>query len=199
MRLIVRFLVVTLIGSAAITPTSLGADAVARPRNVVFFLVDDLGAMDVGASNPGTFYETPHVDRLAASGMRFTIAYAACPVCSPTRASIMTGKYPPRTGITDYINPARGNQPEKWRRKTKLLPAPFATELAHEEVTIAEALRAHGYATFFAGKWHLGGPGFFPEDQGFDVNRGGGRSCRLRRRGRGRRHSSRGRMSPRSR
>ncbi|MHC5026336.1 MAG: sulfatase [Planctomycetota bacterium] len=143
-----------------------------RP-NVVVILVDDLGFMDIGANNPATFYETPHVDALAASGVRFTSAYAACPVCSPTRASMLTGKYPPRVGITDYINPGRGNQPEKWRRKTPLLPAPFRTELAHDEVTLAEALREHGYATFFAGKWHLGSEGHFPEDQGFDVNKGG--------------------------
>ena len=144
-----------------------------EPRNVVFFLVDDLGYMDIGANNPDTFYDTPSIDRLAETGMRFTNAYASCPVCSPTRGSIMTGRYPARIGITDYINPAGGNQPEKWRRKTLLLPAPFRLELAHEEVTIAEALRERGYATFFAGKWHLGSEGHFPEDQGFDANKGG--------------------------
>jgi arylsulfatase A-like enzyme len=152
---------------------SLAGPAPAAPPSFVFFLVDDLGVMDVGMSNPDTFYDTPNIDRLAATGLRFTSAYAACSVCSPTRASIMTGRAPPRTGITDYINPARGNQPENWRRRTALLPAPFATELAHAEVTTAEVLGAAGYATFFAGKWHLGGPGFFPDDQGFDANRGG--------------------------
>ncbi|MCA9062962.1 MAG: sulfatase [Planctomycetaceae bacterium] len=141
--------------------------------NVVFFLVDDLGWTDLGCFG-SSFYETPNVDRLAASGMRFTSAYAACPVCSPTRASIMTGKYPVRVGITDYIAPNGGNQPEQWKRKTPLLPASYSDRLAHEEVTLAEALKQHGnYATFFAGKWHLGPAGFYPEDQGFDVNRGG--------------------------
>ncbi|MCB0104845.1 MAG: sulfatase, partial [Caldilineaceae bacterium] len=94
----------------------------------------------------------------------------ACPVCSPTRASILTGRYPTRTGVTDYIGAA---QPERWNRKTKMLPAPYAMQLAHEEVTIAEALKANGYATFFAGKWHLGGEAFWPESQGFDINKGG--------------------------
>jgi arylsulfatase A-like enzyme len=143
-----------------------------RSPNVVVFLVDDLGATDLGCFG-STFYETPHIDRLAESGMRFSAAYSACPVCSPTRASIMTGRYPQRTGITDYINVGRGNQPEKWNRNTRLLPAPYSDRLGLQERTIAEALHDAGYATFFAGKWHLGGPGFLPTDQGFDINKGG--------------------------
>lgn len=146
-------------------------DPAKRP-NIVFFLVDDLGWTDLSCFG-SSFYETPNVDRLAAMGMKFTRGYAACPVCSPTRASILTGRYPVRTEITDYINPARGNQPENWKRKTQLLPAPFRTELRLAERTLAESLKDAGYATFFAGKWHLGGQGFYPEDQGFDVNRGG--------------------------
>src|SRR6059058_4332197 len=86
----------------------------ARP-NIVFLLADDLGYMDIGANNPKTFYETPNIDGLAKKGMRFTQGYAACPVCSPTRGSILTGKYPPRFGITDYIG---GNRPGK------LMPSP---------------------------------------------------------------------------
>ena len=140
--------------------------------NVVFFLVDDLGWTDLGCFG-SSFYDTPHVDGLARSGMKFTNAYAACPVCSPTRASILTGKYPSRTGITDYINAGGGNQPGKWRRNTKLLPAAYKDRMVHKEVTLAEALKEAGYATFFAGKWHLGPEGFWPERQGFDVNRGG--------------------------
>jgi arylsulfatase A-like enzyme len=85
----------------------------------------------------------------------------------------MTGKYPQRVGITDYINAAGGNQPEKWNRDTKLLPAPYSDRLAVDEYTLAEAARDAGYATFFAGKWHLGPEGFYPEDQGFDINIGG--------------------------
>ncbi len=143
-----------------------------RP-SFVFILVDDLGYMDIGANNPRTFYETPAIDRIAAGGMRFTDAHAACPVCSPTRASILTGKYPVRAGITDYIDPAGGNQPAQWKRATMLLPAPYRDRLALEETTLAEALKQAGYATFFAGKWHLGPEGFWPENQGFDVNMGG--------------------------
>ena len=130
----------------------------ASPRNIVLILADDLGFMDVGCDNPRTFYETPNIDRLAAQGMRFTAGYAACPVCSPTRASIMTGKTPPRTGITDFIGGTRSG---------KLQPAPYRHQLALEEVTLAEALRNVGYATFFAGKWHLGDGAYAPAAQGF--------------------------------
>jgi arylsulfatase A-like enzyme len=152
-------------------PALVSAKAPARP-NVVFFLVDDLGWRDLGCFG-SSFYETPNIDRLAATGMKFTQAYAACPVCSPTRASIMTGKYPQRTGITDYISVNRSNQPEKWPRPTRLLPAPYVDRLALSETTLAEALKQAGYATFFAGKWHLGPEGYYPEDQGFDINKGG--------------------------
>lgn len=153
--------------------TAVSADA-GKPAhpNVVFILVDDLGWRDLGCFG-SSFYETPNVDRLAATGMKFTQAYAACPVCSPTRASILTGKYPQRLGITDYISPNRSNQPERWPRKTRLLPAPYVDRLPLSETTLAEALKASGYATFFAGKWHLGPEGFYPENQGFDVNKGG--------------------------
>lgn len=146
-----------------------GAAEVRRPPNVVVFLADDLGAGDLGCYG-STFHETPHLDRLAREGVRFTRAYAACPVCSPTRASILTGKWPTRTGVTDFIGAA---QPDKWQRNTKLLPAPYSQRLELSEVTIAEALRAGGYKTFFAGKWHLGPQGHWPEDQGFEINMGG--------------------------
>jgi arylsulfatase A-like enzyme len=128
--------------------------------NVVVFLADDLGFMDIGANNPETFYETPHIDRLACRGMRFTDAHSTCPVCSPTRASLMCGKYPPRTGVTDYIPGSR-------TRGGKLLAAPNRDHMALEEVTIAERLRATGFTTFFAGKWHLGDNAFSPNGQGF--------------------------------
>ncbi|MCR9292821.1 MAG: sulfatase [bacterium] len=139
-----------------------------RP-NFVFILVDDLGKMDLGCEG-STFYETPHIDALAASSLRFENGYSACQVCSPSRAAIQTGKTPARVGITDYINPAGRNQPEQWSRNTRLLPASFQKQLDLKEVTVAEALKDLGYHTFFAGKWHLGGPGFWPDDQGYDIN-----------------------------
>ena len=147
------------------------APPTSQPRpNFVFILVDDLGWADVGCFG-STFYETPNLDSLAASGMRFTDAYAACPVCSPTRASIMTGKYPARLNLTDWI-PGRqsthGADPSD-----KLLPPAFEQQLVLKERTIAEALRDSGYRTFFAGKWHLGDAGHYPEDQGFGINIGG--------------------------
>ncbi|MBT3244643.1 MAG: sulfatase [Bacteroidetes bacterium] len=145
--------------------------------NFVFFLVDDLGYMDVGFNNPNSFYETPNLDQLAGEGMKFTNAYAACPVCSPTRASIMTGKYPARLNTTDYFG---ASQPEsiiknkpRYHISKPLLPASYVDRMPLEELTLAEALKEAGYATFFAGKWHLGPEGFWPEDQGFDVNSGG--------------------------
>lgn len=141
--------------------------------NFVFILVDDLGWRDLGCFG-STFYETPNIDRLAEQGMKFTNAYAACPVCSPTLASIMTGKYPARMGTTDWFGaPQPGNVQKHWTRNKSLLPAPYKEKMPLEEVTMAEAFKKHGYKTFFAGKWHLGGEGFLPEDQGFDINKGG--------------------------
>ncbi len=135
------------------------AGAAEKP-NIIFILADDLGQMDVGCFNPKTFYETPNIDALAKRGMKFTQAYAACCVCSPTRGSIMTGKYPPRFGITDFILGAASG---------KLKSAPNADHLPLEETTIAESLRDGGYRTFFAGKWHLGGGEFYPGAQGFPA------------------------------
>jgi arylsulfatase A-like enzyme len=143
-----------------------------KQPNIVFFLADDLGQRDLGCYG-STFYETPNLDRLAREGALFTSAYAACPVCSPTRASILTGLWPQRTGITDYIAAGDANGPRNWKRNTVLLPAPNRDRLALEMPTLAKALKAAGYATFFAGKWHLGPEGHWPEDQGFDINMGG--------------------------
>lgn len=139
------------------------------PPNIVILLADDLGYKDLSCYG-SSFYETPNLDRMAREGIRFTDAYAACPVCSPTRASIQTGRYPQRTRITDYIG-APGKQ--EWKRNTKLRPADYSDRLAKDEVTMAEALKQRGYATFFAGKWHLGPEGWWPEDQGYDINKGG--------------------------
>ncbi len=139
----------------------------AQPPNIVFLLVDDLGAMDVGAFNPDTFYEPPNIDRLAAGGVRFTRGYAANPVCSPTRYSIMTGRYPTRVGATNYF---------AGRRQEKYAPAPLNDRMPLTEYTLAEALRDGGYRTAFLGKWHLGTTEeFWPLAQGFDVNVGGHR------------------------
>lgn len=148
---------------------SLRASA-ATPPNVVFILADDLGQRDLGCYG-STFYETPNLDRLAKEGAKFTDAYAACPVCSPTRASLLTGRWPQRTGVTDYIGAPR--KPEEWKRNTRSLPAPYADRLALDATTMAEAMKTAGYATFFAGKWHLGPEGWWPEDQGFEINKGG--------------------------
>ena len=137
-----------------------------KQTNFLFFLVDDMGWADIGA-NGSTFHETPHIDRLAKSGMRFTQGYAAGSVCSPTRASIMTGKHPVRVDITDWI-PGQPNRPIN-----PLLHPEDRHSLPLEEVTLAEALKQHGYQTFFAGKWHLGKEGEWPTDQGFDMNIGG--------------------------
>ena len=164
-RLLELLLLTSLVGLAA-----RGAAGTNPPLNVVIFLADDLGQRDLGCYG-STFYETPHLDRLAREGARFTHAYAACPVCSPTRASLLTGQWPARTGITDYIGAP--NQPELWKRNTRSLPAPFADRLSLESPTLAKTLKAAGYATFFAGKWHLGPEGWWPENQGFDVNMGG--------------------------
>jgi arylsulfatase A-like enzyme len=151
-----------------------GAFAAAESRpNFVFILADDLGWRDLGCYD-SSFYETPHLDRLASEGVRFAHAYAACPVCSPTRASLLTGKYPARMDTTDWFGAPQPDSVERhWTREKPLLPAPYVEHLPLEERTIAEVLRDAGYATFFAGKWHLGGEGFLPEDQGFDINIGG--------------------------
>ncbi|MFM7057981.1 MAG: sulfatase [Planctomycetota bacterium] len=138
------------------------------PRNFVFILIDDLGWTDLSCSG-STFHETPHLDKLAASGLRFTHALAACPVCSPTRASILTGRHPVRVGITDWIP---GNHAAADSRH-RFLHVTDRDSLALEETTLAEVLHDAGYQTFFAGKWHLGSTGALPTDQGFDVNLGG--------------------------
>ncbi len=150
---------------AGVPDTGESAKPSAKP-NFVFILADDLGWADL-ACYGSKFYETPNLDRLAAKGVRFTDAYAACSVCSPTRASILTGKYPARLHLTDWL-PGRPDRPDQ-----KLKRPAIVDHLSVEEVTLAQALREAGYRTAFIGKWHLGGPDFFPEKFGFDLNVGG--------------------------
>ena len=158
----------------ALVLTISGCQVEHDPENIVFFLVDDLGWMDVGYNNPDTFYETPNIDWLASRSLVFNSAYSTSSVSSPTRASIMTGKYPARVGMTDFTG-ARTPEKVLTRRNYPhpLLPAVFENKIRLQETTIAEALKKAGYGTFFAGKWAIGPPGFWPEDQGFDINKGG--------------------------
>ncbi|MDI6829408.1 MAG: sulfatase, partial [Armatimonadota bacterium] len=154
------------LGVGAMSMTRFDA-AFARERkpNFIFILMDDMGWADLGCYG-STFYETPNIDKLANQGMRFTNAYSACPVCSPTRASILTGKYPARICLTDWI-------PGHHFPWAKLKPPAFHQELPLCEITIAETLKRAGYVTANIGKWHLGKEGYFPEKHGFDLNFGG--------------------------
>lgn len=131
--------------------------------NIVFILIDDMGWKDLSCYG-SSFYETPNIDRIASAGALFTNAYAACPVCSPTRASIMSGKYPATVGLTDWIGShARG----------RLIDAPYVDHLPLEECSLASALQQGGYTTWHVGKWHLGGRPYYPENHGFMKNIGG--------------------------
>ena len=139
--------------------------------NLLFIIVDDLGWTDV-SYNGSDFYETYNIDALSLNSMLFYNAYAASPVCSPTRASIMTGKHHARINITDWI-PGLEETPN-YNNKNKILIGPKdRNELPLDEITIAEVLKNNGYKTFYSGKWHLGSQGHYPEDQGFDINIGG--------------------------
>ncbi|MFW6410362.1 MAG: sulfatase-like hydrolase/transferase, partial [Halanaerobiales bacterium] len=136
--------------------------------NILFILMDDMGWKDIGCYG-SEFYETPNIDKLAQTGMRFTDGYAACPVCSPTRASILTGKYPARVGVTDWIDFGGNTHP----CRGKLVDVPYIDHLPLEEKTLAQALKEGGYNTWHVGKWHLGDEPYYPENQGFEVNIGG--------------------------
>ena len=150
-----RFLFLTLLAALLLAP--LGAlsavDAPKQKPNIILFLIDDLGWKDLGCQG-STFYQTPNIDRLAKEGVRFTDAYAACAVCSPTRAAILTGKYPARLLLTDWLPSGR------WEPKAKLREGRFLRGLPVEEITLAEALREGGYRTANIGKWHLGSEPF---------------------------------------
>ncbi len=140
--------------------------------NIVFILVDDLGYKDLGYTG-SSFYETPNIDQLAREGKIFTQGYAASRVCSPSRASIMTGKFTARHGITDWIGAKSGSDWRTLERHDKLLPAAYEHQLSSKDITLAEAFQMAGYKTFFSGKWHLGEEGSYPEHHGFDINKGG--------------------------
>ncbi|MHA1688000.1 MAG: sulfatase [Promethearchaeota archaeon] len=144
--------------------------------NIIFILIDDLGWKDLSCYG-SSFYETPNIDRLASEGMIFTDAYAAAPVCSPTRASLLTGKYPATIGLTNYIYDDDDfdnlSAKESFRARGKLIDAPFINHLPHSEDTIAKRLKKNGYTTWHVGKWHLGSKLYYPEHHGFDVNIGG--------------------------
>lgn len=142
-----------------------GFSSAAERLNVVVILVDDLGATDLGFAG-SDLYKTPHLDALSRESVRFTTAYSACTVCSPTRAALLTGKYPARLRVTDWI-------PGHARPKAKLKVPDWTQHLPLEEVTLAEAFKSAGYATASIGKWHLGNAEHYPEKQGFDLNRGG--------------------------
>ena len=167
--------------AALLVSMALAAPA-ADPLNVIVLLVDDLGWMDVGVQG-SDFYKTPNIDKLAATGMRFTDGYAACAVCSPTRAALMTGRYPARLGITDWIRADFQLQGRQWpntreapgyhRGENALLTPANELVLPHSEITLAEMLKPLGYSSRFIGKWHMGGRGHLPTDQGFDENFGG--------------------------
>jgi arylsulfatase A-like enzyme len=137
--------------------------------NFLILLIDDLGVMDVGCYGKGII-ETPNIDKLAAEGMKWTNAYAACPVCSPTRAAILTGKSPARIHFTGHITAIERHRcPEN----SAILPPEDKMYIPYEEIMLSEALKPAGYISGSFGKWHVGGPGFWPTDQGFDVNVGG--------------------------
>jgi arylsulfatase A-like enzyme len=152
------------LASSLCAASAVQADA-PRP-NIVLIVIDDFGWADLGCYG-STYHETPNLDALARRGMRFTDAYAACPVCSPSRAALLTGKHPARLQLTDWL-PGRSDRPSQ-----KLRRPPIRQELPLEEITLAEALKPAGYASASIGKWHLGGPPFWPEHQGFDLNVGG--------------------------
>jgi arylsulfatase A-like enzyme len=157
------------LGTAALATSGchLIADQPGRKMNIVFILADDMGYGDLGCYG-NTYKETPNIDALAARGVRFTDAYAPAPTCSPTRAAVLTGQYPGRSGLTQYLP---GNKKHHVKAGKPLIPPDLPPGLSHDAVTIAEALRTAGYATGVFGKWHLGkDPTYHPSTHGFDVS-----------------------------
>ncbi|HWG44668.1 MAG TPA: sulfatase-like hydrolase/transferase [Gemmataceae bacterium] len=155
--------ILLLVGTAACGRAADGEKTPPGRLNVVVILADDLGWADLSCYG-SKYHKTPNLDRLAARGMRFTDAYAAASICSPTRAALLTGKYPARLNLTDWL-PGRADRPDQ-----KLLRPVINQQLPSSEITLAAALKAAGYATGHIGKWHLGGKGAGPQQRGFDVN-----------------------------
>src|SRR3954471_3418056 len=149
----------TLVLSLLLAASVLAAE---RPPNIVLIFADDLGIDDLSCYGRKD-QQTPVLDKLASEGMRFTTAYCAQPICSPSRAALLTGRSPARLRLTTFL-PGRADKPSQ-----KLLHPKINMQLPLEEVTLAEALKPAGYVSACIGKWHLGGPGFSPQEQGFDV------------------------------
>lgn len=174
-----KFLKTAGLGMAVISAAPVFGAESGKKTNVILINVDDLGWTDVACFG-SKYYETPNIDKLCTQGMKFTNAYAACAVCSPTRAAIMTGRYPARIGITDWIRSGfqggkiiDGKNPTGHVKGKDLLCPENHMFLEHEDVTIAEVLKPVGYTTCHIGKWHLGPEPWYPETQGFDFNLGG--------------------------
>lgn len=164
-----RFVLPLLVGAAVSAPIRTRAAEIPLRPNIVLILADDLGWADLGCYG-ADLHETPHLDQLAREGVRFSHAYAPSPVCSPTRAALLTGKHPGRLRITIW---AEGSLNGPTNRV--LLEAPSRPDLPHTETTLAKHLQAAGYLTALVGKWHLGNADYYPETHGFDVNIGGTR------------------------
>lgn len=161
-KLCEKIIALAVLGASAAAVLEIAAVAADSKPNVVLILADDLGWTDL-ACYGSNFYETPHIDGLARDGMKFTQAYSACTVCSPTRAALLTGKYPARLHITDWIP---GQMPEN----PKLIVPRWTKYLPLNEVTLGRAFHDAGYATASMGKWHLGDAQYYPEKHGFDIN-----------------------------
>ncbi|MCF7975931.1 MAG: sulfatase [Phycisphaerae bacterium] len=153
------------------------AETTARP-NILFILIDDMGWKDIGCAG-STYYDTPHIDRLASQGMRFLNAYSAAPVCTPSRGAIFSGKCPARTQLTTVFNGPAGPDDRLHDRskyqgeRDQTLEARHRHALPKKEVLVAKALADGGYTTGFFGKWHIGEcPDYYPEDRGFHVAKG---------------------------
>jgi arylsulfatase A-like enzyme len=164
---VLRIVMLLLAGAAVSTPTGAQAADVPPKPNIVLLLADDLGAHDLGCYG-ADLHKTPNIDRLAREGVRFTQAYAPSPVCSPTRAALLTGKHPARLHITIWSEGSHNGPTNRM-----LLQAPSLHDLPHTETTLAKHLQATGYLTALIGKWHLGDANHSPETHGFDVNIGG--------------------------